>query len=637
MAFTYLSNYPLEEARELFLRELVEAGLTPRVERIPTSVANGRITSEAVYARICAPHYNACAMDGIALKASLTYNASETRPVTLPENLFKWVNTGDPLPENYDCVVMVEDVIETDQGVQLFGAATPWQHVRQIGEDIAAGDMVVPSFTELIPSALGALLASGVLEVPVICKPIVGIIPTGNELVAPSDNPKPGDIIEFNSTIFSGMMRNWGCETKVYPVASDKPEVIINALRTAIAECDMVLLNAGSSAGQKDFSIVAIQTVGTIVLHGVAIKPGKPTILGLTTRDGQAIPLVGLPGYPVSGILVLEQLIKPVIALMTGRQVDKSEFVEATVSRRLVSSLKYLEFIRARLGNVGGKIVAVPLNRGAGVVSSFVKADGIIHVPQNVEGYEAGERVKVELLRPIGEIEQTLVITGSHDPLIDEIIDIMRRTWTDSFVVSSHVGSMGGIMAVKRGEAHLGGVHLLDEASGEYNRAYIRKYFPEGGVVLMRCVQRSQGLMVAPGNPLGVKGIADLPRIRYVNRQKGSGTRVLLDYLLKQHRIESSDILDYDREELTHTAVAAAVAAGSADAGMGILSAARVYALGFIPVCMEEYDLLISEAALSMESVQRLIRIMQSDEFAARLEKLGGYHLDRPGEIIEWN
>ena len=637
MAFTYLSNYPLEEARELFLRELVEAGLKPRVERIPTSEANGRITSEAVYARICAPHYNACAMDGIALKASLTYNASETRPATLPENSFKWVNTGDPLPENYDCVVMVEDVIETEQGVQLFGAATPWQHVRQIGEDIAAGDMVVPSFTELSPSALGALLASGVLEIPVICKPIVGIIPTGNELVAPSENPKPGDIIEFNSTIFSGMMHDWGCETKVYPVASDKAEVIINLLKTAIAECDLVLLNAGSSAGQKDFSIEAIQTVGSVVLHGVAIKPGKPTILGLTKRNGQVIPLVGLPGYPVSGILVLEQLIKPVIALMTGRQAEKSDFVEATVSRRLVSSLKYLEFIRARLGNVGGRIVAVPLNRGAGVVSSFVKADGIIHVPQNVEGYEAGEKVKVELLRPMSEIEQTLVITGSHDPLIDEIIDIMRRTWTDSFVASSHVGSMGGIMAVKRGEAHLGGVHLLDEASGEYNRAYIRKYIPEGGVVLMRCVQRTQGLMVASGNPLGVEGIVDLPRVRYVNRQKGSGTRVLLDYLLKQNGIDPSVILDYDREELTHTAVAAAVAAGSADAGMGILSAARVYGLGFIPVCEEEYDLLISESALSMESVQRLIRILQSGEFAARLEKLGGYKLDRPGEIIQWN
>ena len=637
MAFTYLSNYPLDEARELFLRALVEAGLSPRVESVPTGEANGRITAEAVYARICAPHYNACAMDGIALVASLTYGASETRPVTLPENSFKWVNTGDPLPENYDCVVMVEDVIETDQGVQLFGAATPWQHIRQIGEDIAAGDMVVPSFTELSPSALGALLASGVLEVPVFCKPLVGIIPTGNELVAPSSNPKPGDIIEFNSTIFSGMMRDWGCETKVYPVASDKPEVIIDTLKTAIAECDLVLLNAGSSAGQKDFSIEAIQTVGSVVLHGVAIKPGKPTILGMTTRGEQLIPLIGLPGYPVSGILVLEQLIKPVIYLMTGRQSQPSEFVEATVSRRLVSSLKYLEFIRARLGNVGGRIVAVPLNRGAGVVSSFVKADGIIHVPQNVEGYEAGEKVQVELLRPMKEIEQTLVITGSHDPLIDEIIDIMRRTWPDSYVASSHVGSMGGIMAVKRGEAHLGGVHLLDEASGDYNRAYIRKYIPEGGVVLLRCVQRSQGLMVAKGNPLGIRGIEDLTSLRYVNRQKGSGTRILLDYLLKKAGLDAADINGYEREEITHTAVAAAVASGTADAGMGILSAARVYGLGFIPVCEEEYDLLISESALSMESVQRLISILQSAEFAARLEKLGGYQLDQPGEIIKWN
>ena len=637
MAFTYLSNYPLEEAREIFLKALKEAGLKPNVERVPTSEANGRITAEAVYAHICAPHYNACAMDGIALVASLTYGASETRPVTLPENSFKWVNTGDPLPENYDCVVMVEDVIETDQGVQLFGAAVPWQHVRQIGEDIAAGDMVVPSFTELSPSALGALLAAGVLEVPVIRKPIVGIIPTGNELVAPSSSPKPGDIIEFNSTIFSGMMRDWGCETKVYPVASDKPEVIINTLKTAIAECDVVLLNAGSSAGQKDFSIEAIQTVGSVVLHGVAIKPGKPTILGMTTRGEQLIPLVGLPGYPVSGILVLEQLIKPVIALMIGRHSQPSEFVEATVSRRLVSSLKYLEFIRARLGNVGGRIVAVPLNRGAGVVSSFVKADGIIHVPQNVEGYEAGEKVRVELMRPMKEIEQTLVITGSHDPLIDEAIDIMRRTWPDSFVASSHVGSMGGIMAVKRGEAHLGGVHLLDEASGEYNRAYIRKYIPEGGVRLVRCVQRSQGLMAAKGNPLGIRGIEDLTRLRYVNRQKGSGTRILLDYLLKQSGINAEIVTGYEREEITHTAVAAAVASGTADAGMGILSAARIYDLDFIPICEEEYDLLISESAWSMDSVQRLISVLQSDEFAARLEKLGGYQLDQPGEIIQWN
>ncbi len=635
MAFTYLSNYPLEEAREIFLKALKEAGLKPNVERVPTSEANGRITAEAVYAHICAPHYNACAMDGIALVASLTYGASETRPVTLPENSFKWVNTGDPLPENYDCVVMVEDVIETDQGVQLFGAAVPWQHVRQIGEDIAGGDMVVPSFTELSPSALGALLAAGVLEVPVIRKPIVGIIPTGNELVAPSSSPKPGVIIEFNSTIFSGMMRDWGCESKIYPVVGDKSEEIIGSLKKAIAECDLVLLNAGSSAGQKDFSVEAIQSVGTVVLHGVAIKPGKPTILGLTKRDKQIIPLVGLPGYPVSGILVLEQLIKPVISIMTGREIEPHEFVEATVSRRLVSSLKYLEFIRARLGKVGGRIVAVPLNRGAGVVSSFVKADGIIHVPQNVEGYEAGGKARVELLRPMKEIEQTLVITGSHDPLIDEVIDIMRRTWPDSFVASSHVGSMGGIMAVKRGEAHLGGVHLLDEASGEYNRAYIRKYIPEGKVKLVRCVQRSQGLMVARGNPLGVQGIDDLPRLRYINRQKGSGTRILLDYLLKQAGLDAEGIKGYDREEITHTAVAAAVAAGSADAGMGILAAARIYDLDFIPICEEEYDFLIAAESQEHPQFQRFMQVLQSEELARRLEAMGGYKLDRPGEPIE--
>ncbi len=635
MAFEYLSNYPLEEAREVFLQALSDAGLKPQVERVPTIKANGRITAEAVYARICAPHYNACAMDGIALEASLTYGASETRPVTLPENSFRWVNTGDPLPENYDCVVMVEDVIETDQGVQLFGAAVPWQHVRQIGEDIAAGDMVVPSFTELSPSALGALLAAGVLEVPVIRKPIVGIIPTGNELVAPSANPKSGDIIEFNSTIFSGMMQEWGCESKIYPVASDKSEEIISSLKKAIAECDLVLLNAGSSAGQKDFSVEAIQTVGSVVLHGVAIKPGKPTILGMTRKDEQVVPVIGLPGYPVSGILVLEQLIKPIISIMTGREIEPHEFVEATVSRRLVSSLKYLEFIRARLGKVGGRIVSVPLNRGAGVVSSFVKADGIIHVPQNVEGYEAGEKARVELLRPMKEIEQTLVITGSHDPLIDEVIDIMRRTWPDSFVASSHVGSMGGIMAVKRGEAHLGGVHLLDEASGEYNRAYIRKYIPEGGVRLVRCVQRSQGLMVVKGNPLGVHGIEDLPRLRYVNRQKGSGTRILLDYLLKQAGLDAEGIKGYDREEITHTAVAAAVAAGTADAGMGILAAARIYDLEFIPICEEEYDFLIAAESQEHPQFQRFMQVLQGEELARRLEAMGGYKLDRPGEPIE--
>ena len=221
MAFTYLSNYPLEEARELFLRKLVEAGLKPRVERIPTSEANGRITSEAVYARICAPHYNACAMDGIALQASQTFGATETTPVRLPEGTFVWVNTGDPLPEGCDAVVMVEDVVQEEGAVVLYEAAVPWQNVRQIGEDISAGDMILPSFSVLTPAAIGALLEAGVLSLEVITQPMVGIIPTGNEIVPPTEDPREGDIIESNSAIFSGMLREWGCEVRVYPPVGD--------------------------------------------------------------------------------------------------------------------------------------------------------------------------------------------------------------------------------------------------------------------------------------------------------------------------------------------------------------------------------------------------------------------------------
>ncbi|MFZ3070006.1 MAG: molybdopterin biosynthesis protein, partial [Anaerolineaceae bacterium] len=563
---------------------------------------------------------------------------SETRPARLAEDEFAWVNTGDPLPRGCDAVVMVEDVVQGEGFVSLYEAAIPWQHIRQIGEDISAGDMIVPSFTNLNPSAVGALLETGVMLVEVITKPVIGIIPTGNELVAPTENPKEGDIIESNSTIFAGMLSDWGCVPRVFPSVRDQADLIGQALKTAVGECDAVVLNAGSSAGRKDYSVEAIRQIGQVVLHGIAIKPGKPTILAYAQERAESVvPILGLPGYPVSGILVLEQLFKPVVELLTCRPSGKTEFIEATISRRLTSSLKYLEFVRTRLGNVDGKIVAVPLNRGAGVVSSFVKADGIIHIPQDAEGYEAGEAVQVQLVRSLDEINRTVVITGSHDPLLDEVADILKRRWRESQVASSHVGSMGGIMALKRGEAHLGGIHLLDEASGTYNIPYLKKYFPQGGVILVECVQRTQGLMVPKGNPKGISGIKDLVGIHYVNRQKGSGTRILCDYLTRQLGIDPASIPGYDREEFTHTAVAAAIAAGTADAGLGILSAARIYDLDFIPVCEEQYDLLIAEKAFELEMVQKLLEVLKSDEFAGRLQKLGGYTLKHPGEVRPWN
>jgi len=638
MAFEYLTNVPLEEARESYLAALRREGLTYRTETIPTSAALGRVTANAVYARISSPHYNACAMDGIALDAKRTFGASETTPARLQADAFVWVNTGDPLPEGCDAVVMVEDVVQDGDSATLYAAALPWQHVRQIGEDISAGDMIVPSFSVLSPAALGALLESGVLNVEVVTRPVAGIIPTGNELVVPTDEPQAGSIIESNSTVFAGMFENWGCLPKIYSGVRDDPALIEDALRRALAECDLVVLNAGSSAGRKDFSTDAIRQVGEVVLHGVAIKPGKPAILAHARQAGKGVvPVLGLPGYPVSGILVMEELFRPVVESLTCRPSQKPEFIQAAISRRLTSSLKYLEFVRTRLGNVNGKTVAVPLNRGAGVVSSFVKADGIIHIPQNTEGYEAGELVNVQLTRSRAEIDRTLVITGSHDPLLDEVADIMKREDRASSVASSHVGSMGGIMAVKRGESHLGGIHLLDEASGTYNIPYLRKYFPQGGVVLVECVQRTQGLMVPKGNPLGIHEFADIAGKRYVNRQKGSGTRILCDFLARQNTIDANSVWGYEREEYTHTAVAAAIAAGTADAGLGILSAARIYGLDFVPVCEEQYDLLIAESAFELDMVQRLIEVLRGAEFARRLAMMGGYLLNHPGEIRPWN
>ncbi len=639
MSYQYLTNIPMEEARSKYLKALQERGLNYKVEKVFSVDALDRVTAEAVYAKISTPHYNACAMDGVALDSTLTFGASERAPVQIKDADFTWVNTGDPLPEGYDAVVMVEDVIQDEGHITLYSAAVPWENIRQIGEDISAGDMVVPSYTVITPAIIGAFLAAGVLQVNVITRPLVGIIPTGDELVPLTDEPQPGQIIEFNSGIFSAMLTQWGCAAKRYPIAKDNQSTIEAALRKAVEECDAVILMAGSSAGRKDFAVSAMRSVGEVVVHGIAIKPGKPAILALAENSAgsSVVPVLGLPGYPVAGMLVMEHFFHLVMDRLTGRISKNIEFREVEISRRLTSSLKYHEFIRATLGKVGGKVVAVPLNRGAGVVSSMVKADGIIQVPQNVEGYEQGDKIQVQMLRGLEEIESALVITGSHDPLLDEIADIMRRESPGSQVASSHVGSMGGILAIKRGEAHLGGIHLLDEASGEYNIPYLRRFFPDGGVALVECVQRTQGLMVRAGNPLGIKSLSDLVRARYVNRQKGSGTRILIDYLTKQKNIDPATISGYNREEYTHSAVAASIAAGTADAGLGIFSAAKAFGLGFIPIYEEQYDLLVQLDALSSVMVEKLLDILRGEEFARRLVQLGGYTLDHPGEMRLWN
>ena len=633
MGFEYLTNVPLNRAREEYLELLKGYGYGYKTETVPVWDACGRVTAQAVYAHICAPHYAASAMDGVAVKAKDTFGATETTPVTLQAGQFVVVDTGDPIPENCDAVIMVEDIVKNNDGsITVHDAAAPWQHIRQIGEDICAGEMVLPSFTAVSPSAIGAMIAGGVLEIEVIRKPLVGIIPTGDEIIPPCTDPKPGDILEFNGSIFSAMVRQWGADAKVYPIVPDKFDQIKAMVAKASEECDLVILNAGSSAGREDFSARVIRELGEVLYHGIAMKPGKPAILGCKGST----PILGVPGYPVSGIIVIEQLLKPLIDHWLKAPQQQNRYAKAILTRPVVSGLKYQEFVRVRMGYVGGKLMASPLSRGSGVVSSFMKADGIVEVPQGLEGYEAGSEVDVRLLSPMEKLQNTVVVIGSHDPLLDELGDMLHVADPDLYMSSSHVGSMGGIMAIRRGEAHAAGCHLLNTETGEYNVSFIKKYFPAGGVKLVRCVGRQQGLMVAKGNPLNIQRFADIARsgLRYVNRQKGSGTRILTDYLCQKEGLDTDGIYGYDREELTHNSVAVQIASGSADAGMGIYSAAKLYDLDFIPICIEEYDLLIPDHAWDTPQVRQLLTTMKSEAFKEKLLSLGGYTVDAPGQVI---
>lgn len=635
MKYSYLENRELNEAVVTYIEYIKKECRSLGVETIEVSHANQRVTARAVKAKRSAPHYYAAAMDGIATVAAKTYQASETTPVRLKlAEDYIVVDTGDPIDPRFDTVIMVEDLIQTDDDeIVILTAVAPYSNIRQIGEDVCEEEILVPSNTLIRPSVLGALLAGGVTNVEVYRKIRVGVIPTGDEVVPYTAKPKPGDVPEFNSTIFKGMLEEWGCEVIVYPIVPDQIELLENTLKEAVDACDMVLVNAGSSAGRDDYASTILRNLGNVFLHGIAIKPGKPTILGSV----RGIPVIGIPGYPVSGILVLEYVVKPVLGSMRHLAYEAHPTLEAILSRRILSGLKYEEFIRVKFGYVEGKWIATPLNRGAGVVTSFMKADGILRIPLNTEGLEAGSIVNVERRVPLEMIQNTLVSIGSHDPLVDVIGDLLRRDHPDLYLSSAHVGSMGGIMAMRRHEAHLTTIHLLDETDGSYNLSYLKKYLPDEALVLIRGVKRTQGLMVAKGNPKNIHGVSDLSRkdLRYVNRQKGSGTRILLDYLLTKENIDSDTIYGYDREEFTHLSVAVQIAQGSGDCGMGITSAAKIYGLDFIPICEEDYDFVVRRSMLEDPKMIAFLDVLRSETFRRELAAMGGYRIDSIGELVD--
>lgn len=626
----YLSNTPVHEALDKYLTALKPI-VKPQVETIPVTESLGRITETAVFAKYCSPLYNAAAMDGVAVNSDVTIGATEANPITLRQGVdFVVVDTGDPIKNPCDAVIMAEDLTELENGdLQIIEPAAPWQHVRPIGEDIVAGEMIIPSRHKIRPIDIGVLLAGGITKISVIKQPTVAIFPTGTEIIEPDQEPQEGDIIESNSRMFEAMAKQNGANpTRFAPIADDYNK-LKNAIDKAIDEHDMVIVNAGSSAGTEDFTVHILRELGEVLVHGVAIKPGKPVILAIVKGK----PVIGLPGYPVSAYINFENFVIPVLNLMNGEMQTKSNMVKAVVSKRLVSSLKHKEYVRVKVGKVEDKLVASPLARGAGAAMSLVRADGFCVIEQNSEGVEAGETVNVELYRDLSEIDNTVVAIGSHDLILDVIADLMPTEFPGNFLSSTHLGSMGGLMALKRGEAHIAPTHLLNEDDGVYNVAYLKKMFNQP-MALIKGVNRIQGIIVERGNPLGIKDVKDLVNVKYINRQRGAGTRVLLDYLLKKENIDPQSIKGYDREGATHMAVAAAIAGKSADAGMGILSAAKAMNLDFVPVGNEEYDFAIPVKYLDLPHVQKFITVLKSDEFKTKLEALGGYSADNIGKIV---
>ena len=643
----YLEDIPLEEAVARWWAALEEAGATAPLpgEPVPVAEALGRVTAEAVWARLSSPHYHAAAMDGYAVRAEDTRGATETTPLRLRVGSQAIpVDTGDPLPPGTNAVIKVEDtqliaeahtshIAHRTSHIEILASVAPWQHVRPMGEDMVASELVLPANHRLRPQDLGAIAGSGHTTVSVRRRPRVAILPTGTELVPPGSELRPGEIVEYNSIMLAAKVEEWGGEAMRLPPVPDDFQAIEASVAAALDAHDLVVVNAGSSAGSEDYTADVFRQMGQVLVHGIAIRPGHPVVLGLARGK----PVMGIPGYPVSAFLTFDLLAGPLIARWLGQPAPpRPTTLQATLTRKVFSPAGEEEFLRVAVGQVGERLVATPLPRGAGVLMSLVRADGLVRIPRFSQGYDAGDTVSVELLRPPEAIRRSIVVIGSHDLTLDLLADRLTQRTPGLRLTSAHVGSLGGLLALQRNEAHLAGSHLLDEKSGEYNVDYVRRLLPGRRIVLLGFVTRLQGLIVLPGNPKAIRSLQDLRRedVSFINRQRGSGTRVLLDYELKRQSIDPRHIQGYERQEFTHLAVAAAVQSGTADCGLGILAAARALGLDFVPLLEERYDLVIPAEHYESELLQPLLALIREPEFGADVEALGGYSAAQMGQVL---
>ena len=650
----YIKDIPLDQAMDLIRNALMKEDLWGVLddEVIPVNeFAIGRVLSKPVWAKLSSPHYHASAMDGFALHADDTKSAQPNFPLLfrIGENAF-YVDTGDVLPERTDSVIPIENVETLDESdhsiqpnkkivkIRIRQSIAPWSHVRPMGEDMIATQLVLPTGVTLRPVDLGAIAACGTSTVAVSRKPIVGILPTGSELLEIGKPVKAGDIIEYNSIVLASQVNQWGGVACRSSITKDDFDELCNKVTSVAEKSDLVLINAGSSAGSEDFSARVVETLGKLIFHGVAVRPGHPVIFGMVSVTKQSkktwVPIIGVPGYPVSAALTGEIFIKPILDIWLGRNDQKSEEIIATLTKKITSPAGDDDFVRVVVGKVRGEFKAAPLQRGAGVISSLVKADGITVIPRGTQGVEAGKQITIRLYRSVHELENTIFAIGSHDMTLDVLSQFLSMQGRR--LASSNVGSQGGLIAIERGEAHIAGTHLLDPVTGEYNISYINSYIKTVPVRLMTWVKREQGLIVKKGNPLEIKTLSDLvkKRIRFVNRQHGAGTRVLLDFHLHKLGIKSDEISGYENEEFTHLAVAASIASNRSDCGLGIPAAAKALDLDFIPLFHERYDFVIPMDLLEGPLLSPIFKIMDDPLFKETIRKMPGYDIKGMGEII---
>jgi putative molybdopterin biosynthesis protein len=646
----YLHDIPLEGARARFEEALKEENLWRVLgeEVIPLDEnALGRVITEPIVAKVSSPHYHAAAMDGFVVRADQTTGAQPSHPVVLNVgNQARYVDTGDPVPEGFDSVIPIENVESLDEAgevardirrprsIRIRAAVTPWSHIRMMGEDIIVTQLVLAAGQTLRPVDLGAIAAAGYQEIKVALQPRVAILPTGSELVPIGSKLAPGDILEYNSLVLAAQVRKWGGLASRMPIIPDDFETICKSVQENTPNHDLILLGAGSSAGAEDYSSKVVEKLGKLLVHGVAVRPGHPVILGILKIEHRAIPVIGVPGYPVSSAMTGEIFVEPLLAMWSGRRAHEPAVEMAEMTRKITSPGGDDDYIRVVLGKVGSRVLAAPLARGAGIITSLVHADGLIILPRGVQGVEAGEIVPVRLYINKSDIERTIFCIGSHDLSLDLLAQFLVKQ--DRRLNSANVGSQGGLVALQRGEAHLAGSHLLDPETGEYNVSYLSTYLPGVSLRLVALVLREQGFMVRKGNPKKIQKFSDISNqgIRFVNRQRGAGTRVLLDYHLGLEGIPPDSINGYSQEEYTHLGVAAAIASGRADCGLGIPAAAQALDLDFIPLFQERYDLVIPKDHAESPLLAPLFDILSGKEFRSAVAGMPGYDVSVMGRLI---